>query len=202
MRTRLARWLIVCSAVLAGCSVFTSRPPVQYYTLALAVPDSPPGPGQTSVVVQPFAVRDPYNQERIVYRVSPYRIDFYNYHQWAAPPGELVTDWTRRYLAGTGLFAKVLPTAGGRADLELGAVIYELEEIDEGETWQAALRIDFWLTRTAQRNPIWSGSYMSSTRAAKRNPEAFVAAMSGSLADILQRLVDDLKHVVSTTTAP
>ena len=61
----------------------------------------------------------------------------------AAAPAELVTDWARRYLRGSGLFAKVFPTAEGNADLTLAGVIHQFEEADHEQTWEAALSIDF-----------------------------------------------------------
>jgi hypothetical protein len=85
----------------------TPQPEVRHYALTLTVPEAPASTAQASLVVRPFMARDPYDQERIVYRSSPYQLDFYNYHRWAASPADLVTDWTRRYLSGTGLFAKV-----------------------------------------------------------------------------------------------
>lgn len=189
---------VVWSLVLNGCSLTKPRPEVRHYALTLNVPEVPPDSGATSLVVRLFSAHDPYTQERIVYRSSPYALDFYNYHRWAASPAEMVTDWTRRSLSGTGLFAKVLPTSDGNADLALGGVIRQFEEIDQDQTWEAALSIDFWLTRTDHRSPFWSQSYTATQRATKRNPEAIAAAMSHNLEEILQRLTADLAPIVAT----
>lgn len=189
----LAMW----SLALSGCSLTRSRPEVRYYALALEVPQASAGSGKTSLVVRSFTARDPYTQERIVYRSSPYSLDFYSYHRWAASPAELVTDWTRRYLRGTDLFAKVFPTSDANAELILGGVIRQFEEVDQEQTWEAALSIDFWLARDNQRSPIWSQSYTATQRATKRNPEAIAEAMSRNLETILQKLTTDLGPVIA-----
>lgn len=195
--TRLAWSVVVIWSVMASCSLARERPAVRHYALSLALPESPPGGGKLSLVVRPFTARDPYDQNYIVYRQSPYELDFYNYHRWAATPAQQVTDWTRRYLHSSGVFAKVFPTADARADLALGGVIRQFEEIDQEHTWEAALSIDFWLTRGDQRTPLWFQSYAATQQAAKRNPAAIAEAMSRNLEIILRQLTADLAPVVA-----
>ena len=200
--TRLLWGLMAWGVVLSGCSLTRPRPEVRHYVLVLTVPTVPPNAAKGSLVVRPFTARDPYNQERIVYRSSPYQLDFYNYHRWAASPPEQVTDWTRRYLRGTGLFAKVFPASEGGADLALGGVIRQFEEVDHDQTWEAVLSIDFWLARPDQRSPFWFRSYTATQQAAKRNPEAIAEAMSHNLENILGQLTADLAPVVAALPPP
>lgn len=180
---------------LAACSVTKPRPEVRHYTLTLTVPEVP-STRTVSLVVRSISARDPYDQERIVYRSSPYASDFYNYHRWASPPGEQVTTWTRRYLRGSGLFAQVFPSSDAAADFVLDGVVQQFEEVDKTNTWEAATSIDFWLVRAGDRTPVWFQSYSATQQAAKRNPEAIAEAMSRSLENILARLVTDLTPVV------
>jgi len=180
---------------LAACSVTKPRPEVRHYTLTLTVPEVP-STRTVSLVVRSISARDPYDQERIAYRSSPYAFDFYNYHRWASPPGEQVTTWTRRYLRGSGLFAQVFPSSDAAADFVLDGVVQQFEEVDKTNTWEAATSIDFWLVRAGDRTPVWFQSYSATQQAAKRNPEAIAEAMSRSLENILARLVTDLTPVV------
>jgi len=196
---RLLWGLVLGGVLLGGCSLPKPQPQpeVRHYALTLAIPDGSADPSAPSLIVVPFNARDPYTQDLMVYRSSPYRLDFYNYHRWAAAPAELVTDWTRRYLRGSGLFAKVFPTAEGNADLTLGGVIHQFEEVDHEQTWEAALSVDFWLTRADQHSPFWFQSYAATQRAEKRNPEAIAEAMSRNLENVLKRLTGDLAAVVA-----
>lgn len=194
--------LVLWGVLFGGCSLTRPRPEVRHYALALDVPEAQPGAAKTSLVVRPFTAHDPYNQERLVYRSSPYQLGFYNYHRWAASPAEQVTDWTRRYLAGTGVFAKVFPTSDGSADLALGGRVRQIEEVDHVQSWEAILSIDFWLTRSDQRSPMWFQSYTAAQQAEKRNPEAVAEALSRNLKEILGRLTADLRSVVAALPGP
>lgn len=169
---------------------------VHYYALKLTVPDEPAHIARASLVVHSFTAQDPYDQQRMVYRSSPYVLDFYRYHRWAALPAQQVTDWTRRYLRHAGLFAKVFPSADADADVVLTGTIRQFEEVDEQEVWRAVLSVDVWLERNDSNSPVWFQSYTATQETAKRNPEAVAEAMSLNLEDILARLVDDLTPVV------
>jgi ABC-type uncharacterized transport system auxiliary subunit len=196
MRMGLVWGVVVWSISFAGCSVTSPRPATHHYVLTLAVPDTS-GPRISSLVVRSIGARDPYNQERIVYRSSAYAFDLYNYHRWASTPAEQVTTWTRRVLRGSGLFAQVLPNTEGTADFILDGTIQQFEEIDHEKTWEAALSIDFWLMRPGDRTPVWFQSYSVIQQAPKRNPEAIAEAMSRALETVLGRLTTDLAPVVS-----
>jgi ABC-type uncharacterized transport system auxiliary subunit len=199
MRMGLVWGVIVWSIGCTGCSVTSPRPATHHYVLSLAVSDTS-GPRSSSLIVRPIGARDPYNQERIVYRSSAYTFDLYNYHRWASTPAEQVTTWTRRILRSSGLFSQVLPTSDGGADFLLDGTIQQFEEIDHDNSWEAALSIDFWLMRSGNRSPIWFQSYSVTQPAAKRNPEAIAEAMSRALENILGRLTTDLTPVVAQRT--
>lgn len=204
MKHAMPLWygLIAAGLVLSGCTLSRPRPEVRYYALALNLPEQSSELAKASLIVRHFSARDPYNQERMIYRASPYLLDFYHSHRWAAPPAEMVTDWTRRYLRGTGAFARVFPTTDGSGDFVLGGVIRQFEEVDKKQTWEATLGIDFWLARGDQRSPFWFQTYSATQETDKRNPEAVAEAMSRNLEDILQQLAADLQSVLTTPPLP
>ena len=127
---RLFLGVAVWSVVGAGCSLTKPQPAVHHYALALQLPAPLSSMTKTSLVLRSLTARDPYDQERLVYRTSPYAFDLYNSHRWASSPAEQVTHWTRRYLQTTGLFSQVFPTTDSSADVVLGGVIRQFEEID------------------------------------------------------------------------
>ena len=201
----MRRWapiVVVGSMLICGCSLTQPRPEVRHYTLTVPIPEATAQPAQATLLVRPFSANEPYNQERLVYRTSPYQLDFYNYHRWAALPVEQVTDWTRQYLRGAALFAKVYPTGEGVADFALGGKIRQMDEIDNEQSWEATLSMDFWLTGDDHRNPFWSQSYTATRQTARRNPAAVAEAMSHNLEDILGRLAADLAPVVAAQAGP
>ena len=44
------------------------------------------------MAVDTFEADVPYQQDKIVFRTSPYEVNFYEYHKWLRPPEELVAD--------------------------------------------------------------------------------------------------------------
>ena len=77
-------------SALAACG--GKMPETRYYQLATTAPAA-------QVTRQrrrrrsrstPLDTDQAYDDERIVYRVTPYRLDYYNYHRWSAAPGMLV----------------------------------------------------------------------------------------------------------------
>lgn len=202
-QTMRRQWSIVlCGLFFCGCSLTKPQLEVRHYTLEIALPEAGSATALATLVVRPFSAQDPYSQERLVYRTSPYQLDFYNYHRWAAAPSEQIADWTRRYLRGAALFARVYPTGEGAADFALSGKIRRLEEVDHDQTWEAVLGIDFWLTRAEQRTPVWFQSYTAVQQATKRNPAAVAEAISRNLETILGKLAADLAPAVAVSPGP
>jgi ABC-type uncharacterized transport system auxiliary subunit len=184
---------------LGGCA--SSVPAMEYYTLALPLPAAPAAsqtPPEFSLLVNRFWAREPYGQSRMIYRPSIYHLAYYNYRLWASSPPEQVQEWAVRHLRAADLFSRVstMPEAGG--DLELGGVVRRFEEVDDDErdTWDAALAVDLWLVRRSDRTTLWHGSFETTQRAQKRNPESVAQAMSACLAQVLRRATDEIAQVL------
>ena len=196
---------LLISLVFGGCSLTRPKQEVQYYALALP-PHSPapsgPAPVKASLVVRPFSAQPPYHRDRMVYRSSPYEFDFYHYHRWVTKPADMLTTLTRRTLQQSGLFTTVYPTPDARADLRLGGVVRQYEEVDQAQSWQAVLSIEVWLSRSQEPAPFWFQSYSATRLAAKRNPAAVAEAMSQNLQDILERLTKDLEREFVSASTP
>ncbi len=202
---RLFLLAFLISLVLGGCSLTRSKQEVQYY--ALALPPRTPAPSNSapvkaSLVVRPFTAQPPYNRDRMVYRSSPYEFDFYHYHRWVTKPADMLTTLTRRTLQQSGLFTTVYPTPDAQADLRLGGVVRQYEEVDQAQSWQAVLSIEVWLSRSQEPAPFWFQSYSATRLATKRNPAAVAEAMSQNLQDVLERLTHDLASALATHPAP
>ena len=94
--------LLGVSLLTSGCG--GTPPALHYYVLvpeARAPASERPAPATLSV--EALAVDAAYDTERIVYRVSNYRLDYYNYHLWSAHPGLHVADCLRKGYARTAL---------------------------------------------------------------------------------------------------
>ena len=113
MRRLLPLTMILAAGLVSfGCGSF-SKPDLEKNRFALEVrrPRRVPARGERRLLVPAFHVDAAFAGRGFVYRSAPgeYRTDFYN--EFFAPPGDMIAALTRRWLAGSGLFASV--SAGG-----------------------------------------------------------------------------------------
>jgi ABC-type uncharacterized transport system auxiliary subunit len=172
--------IVLAVVVAAGCALSRTGPDVRYYTLA--VPGSPPSTLDGPVRVGPITSDQPYATERIAYRSSPYRLDYYTYHRWAADPRNLVRAAMRDY------FERGAPTSG--LPFELEGNIRRLEELDENPGWQAAIAIDVRVARGGR--VLLERAYSETEAAESKRPEAVAAALSRALQRVLEQVVADV----------
>jgi cholesterol transport system auxiliary component len=104
--------LLVGIALITSCSIRQSHPAQQTFLLE-ARRDLPPAQGTPHAIlrIRPATVAAPFDHNAFVYRDGDlaYETDFY--HQFLVPPRALITEATRQWLAGSGLFLAVLDPA-------------------------------------------------------------------------------------------
>lgn len=133
--------IVLICLLLAAC---WSSPEKQYFQLHLT-------PSQESrshsfdrvVLVEPFKVDNLYDDFQIIFRVSPFEMNYYAYVFWAEKPAVLVRDSVIHYLQEQNSFRKVIKEySAGDPDLILRARLHILEEIDHPERWFAHLSME------------------------------------------------------------
>ena len=92
---------------LGGCA--GKLPETRYYQIA-AEPRTTSLAGDITLVVEPLTTDPAYDDERIVYRTTPYRLDYYQYHRWSAPPGAMIGNFLEQALENSGKFRSVART--------------------------------------------------------------------------------------------
>ena len=175
-----AALLVLASLSAAACTLLRPPPVVRYYTLA--PPGTPPAGLDAPIRVGAFSADEPYVTARLAYRTSPYRLDYYAYHRWAADPRVLLATAARDYLEHA--------AASSGMPFELSGHIRRLEEVDGQDGWEAALALDIRVRRDGKL--LLERSYAETERAARRNPEAVAAALSAALGRILDQVVTEL----------
>jgi len=165
----------------AGACALTRRTPhIRYYVLT--VPGTPPALA-APVRVGTFTADQAYATPRLAYRTSPYSIDYYIYHRWAADPRQLVASATRDYLErGAG--------RDGGPPFVIEGNVRRLEEVDEANGRQGAIALDVRVERDGQ--VVLDRSYVEVEPADGKNPEAVTAALSRALGRILNQVAGDL----------
>ncbi len=199
--------LLVCSALLAsfvvlsGCgqSAVANR---KYYLLD-TTRQGPPASVRSDATlrVRRFDVDQAFAARQLVYRVEATRYEPDFYDQFLVPPGIMIAEKTRDWLADSGLFQRVTSTGGPleAAYVLEGNVLDLYADFTTGATPQAVLEIRFFFLAAPDANeavPL-AKAYRAESPIAPRTASAVVSALSNDLADILTRLEADLEKVLA-----
>jgi ABC-type uncharacterized transport system auxiliary subunit len=171
-------WLAGLLVVVAGCSLARTPPSMSWYLLV--VPGEPimmPVP----VRVGPFTAEQAYAGSRLAYRTSPYELDYYLYHRWAAPPRSLVGQAVRDALASP---------SGDGAPIDVEGVVRRLEAVEEGQSATGALTLALRATRGT--TVVVENAYEEQVPATSRRPKDVAEALSAALRRVLERFRDDV----------
>ncbi len=199
-RVPMAAWLLAAS-ILQACG---GVPETFYYTVApLSLKNMKDGAttnssARTTVLgIEKFSAEALYDDDRIIYRESPYEVKYYHYRRWAAPPRQLVTEEALKHLEQSRLFQNVVsfPTSH-HVDYVLTGRIVSFEEWDRGAEWFGRVAFTAQLYDPSTRKIFWSEVFEAETRAEKRVPTAVVEAIGKSLEKCLADLQQALPEVV------
>ncbi|MFP3929001.1 MAG: ABC-type transport auxiliary lipoprotein family protein [Desulfobacteraceae bacterium] len=175
-------------------------PPVNYYIFDYKVPEFPPlEPLEAAVRLERFSVASPYDTDRIVYREGPYKINEYNYHRWAAGPGDMVSSFLSRDFRESGLFQAVLrPQSWSEGTYVLEGGVDEIYVKEAGSGREAVLRVS--VSVMAEKEPdlskrvLFQKSYSAAEACRGKDPTALSEALSLAMKRISIELILDLYH--------
>ncbi len=185
MNTSLILLAILFEVLLGACG--GKLPETRFYQLAVA-PSSGQGGGGASLVVEPLATDPAYDDERIVYRTTPYRLDYYQYHRWSAPPGAMVGNYLEQALENTGKFRSVVRELSPDAPAVLGGRVLAIEEIDTSKSsWRGRIVIELTLTDTHTGALLWTEQFDETEPLSAQTPEGLAKALSAAMARIVSR---------------
>lgn len=184
-------WLLPRVLPFATCLLLSACggvPQTFYYTLeeAPAAAGEPAGNHHAQLAValgvERFAAAAIYEEDRLIYRDSPYEVKYDHYRRWAARPAQLVTDAIINQLTARDLFRNVTShPAAVPVDYILRGRILAFEEWDRGEQWFGRVAISVQLYQASSQELLWSSTFSRETPAQKRQPAVVVQAISTSL---------------------
>lgn len=188
--------LLIISLFWCGCG--HSPMLVQKYLLDYPVPVvQKAAPLDDSLKVEQFAVAQAFNTTAMVYRTSPYKAENYNYSRWRVNPGYLVADYLTRDLRDSRLFKAVLPAdSPSKARFSLEGGVQEIQELDQGEVWQASLALNLTLVDTNEneitKRVLFQKNYQATEIMTEKTPAGLAQAMSRAMAQISPRIITDV----------
>ena len=179
---------LVLAALIAAAACGGSTPQVRYYQLATPRAEAAKSTGDKVLVVEALASDGAYDDERIVYRNNPYRLDYYNYHRWVATLGVLVGGYLEKALSRTGNFKAVLREQTADTSLVLGGRINAIEEVDrDPKHWVGRISLELTLTDPKTGDVVWAQPFEETEPLPVQNPEGLARAISIALDRIAQR---------------
>lgn len=205
MRTRL---LLVVVLLLLGVGCGSTPKDIRYYQVV--APEKTAGQGDVVIGVEPFYADGPYADQRMVYRESEYRVDYYYYHRWSAPPALMVSEYLRTSLQSTGQFKTVLSGFTADAVAMVGGRIIAFEEVDASDEWRAHVILDLYLRDTQSGELVWSKKVKEEEVADEKSPEGIAKAMSLALGRLTEQVAPEISEAaeavgrgrVDTSVAP
>jgi cholesterol transport system auxiliary component len=172
----MTRPILLAALLVSACA--GKVPETRFYQLAAPQAGSSRAGAGVTLAIEPLETHPAYDDERIVYRVTPYRLDYYNYHRWSATPGTIVADFLERSFDHSGRFRSITRETKS-APVTLGGRVIAIEEVDESKTkWIGRVAIELTLTNTATGTVVWTRRYDESEPLAKQSPEGLAEALT------------------------
>jgi ABC-type uncharacterized transport system auxiliary subunit len=192
--------LVVALFWLAGCGA--SVPPTHYYTFH---PDPSLPPLQTETGHDPavlgletFEADVPYQQDKIVFRTSPYEVNFYEYHKWLHLPEDLVTEQVLKALSAARLFqAAYLDAFDFPVDYVLRGQIKMFDQWYESDTSWVRVILHYTLFTPEDNTILWTATVETRSDIADVSIVETVKGFEDALHDNVRQALIAIDQVLS-----
>jgi ABC-type uncharacterized transport system auxiliary subunit len=153
-----------------------------------------------TVRVRGFGIEEAYNRPQIVYRKSPFQMQYYFFKVWAVKPVRMITDMVDKHLTSSGLVSHVIrrfDEGGNAPNYELSGHIDAIEEYDSEDVWFAHLALRLKLIRTRDNRTMYMRHFDRRKRVHLREPEYVVREMSQIMDFIMTQAIHALDGVLA-----
>jgi uncharacterized lipoprotein YmbA len=177
-----------------GCG---SSPGRRYYQLHLEPGESLPKTGKV-LMVEAVEVDKAYNDYQVVYRLSPFELNYYSYEFWIKKPGLMMQDAIVDYLSRSGSFKNVITKfSEGEPALLLKAKVNKIEEYDEKDAWSAHLNMEIIIKTFKTGERILNHNFDRKKQLSEKKVGKVPVALSKILEEELATVVKQLAEKVS-----
>jgi ABC-type uncharacterized transport system auxiliary subunit len=185
-------------SALTGCG--GKIPETRYY--ALAAPQATTERGTIDLAVEALSTEAGYDDDRIVYRQNPYRLDYYQYHRWSAAPGVVIGGYLAQALDASGKFHSVVREPNERTPFVIGGRVLALEEVDQSSTrWMGHIVLELTATDRASGAVVWGQKFDDSEPLATQTPEGLARAISTAMGRIVDKAALAIGELPSRTSS-
>jgi ABC-type uncharacterized transport system auxiliary subunit len=178
---RIACAVIACIAACGG-----RLPETRYYQLV--APTTTSRPGELVIALETFETDAGYDDDRIVYRATPYRLDYYQYHRWSSSPGVMIGNFLEQALERSGEFRSVTRAVSERSPVVVRGRVLAIEEVDATTTnWFGRLVVELTLTDSKTGETLWSEQFEETEPLRTKLAEGLAKALSIAMTRIASR---------------
>jgi ABC-type uncharacterized transport system auxiliary subunit len=192
--------LMLCLGILNGCG---AARPSKFYELTLPndkTAGSDPAPFPVTLLLGPITTSHLYRDDHIVYTSNGEAMGTYEYHRWAEPPSEMISDVLLRELQDSEHYQHVYSLrSDSRGDYVLRGRLYDFREID-GNGLSARVAFEFELRDSKTGATVWSRSYSHDEPVDGKNVTAVVAALNRNVQSGLSEVMRGLEQYFSGHT--
>lgn len=152
-----------------------------------------------TIRVKAFDIEEAYARPQIVYRKSPFQLQYYFFKVWAVKPVRMITDVVHKHLASSRIVSHVIRRfdEGTRPQYELSGYIEAIEEYDSDEVWFAHLALRFKLTRLSDNRTIYMRRFDRRKQVFQHDPEYVVREISQIMDFIMTQALHDIDVVLA-----
>ena len=189
---------LLLMVLLAGCG---GVPQTYYYRVDYDLPTDPASNSQIPITlgVEKFSADILYEGDRIVYRNSPYEVQYYHYRRWIAPPRKIVDERVLAQLQSSSAFQSVVKyPCQCQPDFLLSGKIKAFEEWDEETAWYGIVTLAFELKNAKTQAVVWKKEISEKTQAGEKSPVEVVEAISKSLQKVVDQAITDMEQQVKS----
>ncbi len=181
--------------IIGGC---TSKIPLtHYYTFH----PQPLSSGKSKAATYPkilaidtFQADAPYQQERLVFRTSPYEVNFYEYRKWLRPPTELVTEQVFRAFKTSGKFQDVRQYESGADYLLQGRIVMFEQWYEDQQASTIHVGIRYALMTLDEERIIWADTIETSETTPSLDILETIQAFETALQHNIQQAIASLEQ--------
>lgn len=147
------------------------------------------------LLVESVHTEDFYDDFRIIYRKSPYQVNYYSYDFWAKKPSDLIKQSILDFLSATGVFKRVIDTFSiTEPDLILKSRLFSIEEVDTGNQWYARLSLEIEICDFKTKKSLWHHQFDRQKPLTKKEvallPQVISEILKAELIEMIKKLVE------------
>ena len=144
-------------------------------------------------MIESVDAEDLYDDFRVIFRKSPYQVNYYSYDFWVKKPAALIKQSLLSFMASTGVFKRVIDRYSVfEPDLILKSRLISMEEVDRGNEWFARLSLEIEIYDFKTKKSLWVHKFDQQRPLAKKEvtllPRVISAILKTELIELIKKL--------------